>query len=385
MSTASNSVPHGSARGQALVIMVFGLIGMLIMSALIVDGGNAWAQQRGTQNATDSGALAGATVMLQNIAGAKKSGGGSYTSSDVLSAVQSALGSNNSTFDEAHYVGWDQSDLGSVPNDGSAIPSNAAGVSVKGKRTFGTLLAGVAGIGSLSTGANATALAGTLKGICSADSGCGLLPITFSINTTTCVGNGNIQIGSDIWPIISLDDAKADQGTGAHEAIYPTCKVGPGGVGWLDFDCGNLANQIANPCNASFDIPTWIHTSTGNPNNVEDELNAYAGKVVLIPLFDGTCRSVPNSGLVADCTDPGNGNNLYYHIPYFVALFLDRAYIQGNDHPDCNQAPGAPFVGGNGSNGCLKGWFVKYVVQGPVGQPNPNDNPGAVLGVQLVK
>ena len=175
------AMPRRRARGQALVIMVFGLIGMLIMSALIVDGGNAWAQQRGTQNAADSGALAGATVMLQNIAGAKKPGGASYASSDVLSAVQSALGSNNSTFQEAHYVGWDQSDLGAVPNDGSAIPSDAAGVSVKGKRTFGTLLAGVAGINSLSTGADATALAGTLKGICSADSGCGLLPITFSI------------------------------------------------------------------------------------------------------------------------------------------------------------------------------------------------------------
>ncbi len=371
--------------GQALVIMVFALTGMLLMTALIIDGGNAWAQQRGTQNAADSAALAGATVMVQNLGGATKSDGTSFTNADVLSAVEAALGANSADFTSARYVGWDQSDLGPVGNDNGAIPTDAAGVSVVGGRNFNTYVAGLAGLTSLSTTATATALAGTLTGICAAEDGCGLLPITFSINTTTCTGNGNIVIGSDIWPIISLDDAKADQGTGAHEAIYPTCKVGPGGVGWLDFGCGNLADQISNPCNASFDIPTWIHTNPGNPNNVEDELNAYAGQVVLIPLFDGTCRSVPDTGQLADCSDPGNGNNLYYHIPYFVAMLLDHAYIQGNNHPQCNSAPGQPPVGGNGSNGCLKGWFVKYVIQGPVGPVNPSDNKGAILGVQLVK
>jgi hypothetical protein len=147
---------------------------------------------------------------------------------------------------------------------------------------------------------------------------------------------------------------------------------------------GNLANQITSPCNKAFDIPTWIHTSPGNPNSVESEMNTYAGKVVLIPLFDATCRDIPASGLTQDCTDPGNGNNLYYHIPKFVAMLLDRAYIQGNNRPDCNGAPGTP-IGGNGGTSCLKGWFVEYVIQGPVGEFDPDDDNGAVLSIQLIR
>ena len=171
-------------------------------------------------------------------------------------------------------------------------------------------------------------------------------PVTFSVNVSDCAGNGNIQIGTDLWPLVTLEQARADVGVGALEAIYPLCKVGPGGVGWLDMGCGGqLSDQILNPCNKAFDLPTWIHTSTGNPNSVESEMNTYIGKVILIPLFDSTCKTIPASGLPADCTDPGNGNNLYYHIPKFVSMLLDRAYIQGNNRPDCNGAPGTPGRG----------------------------------------
>ncbi len=40
---------------------------------------------------------------------------------------------------------------------------------------------------------------------------------------------------------------------------------------------------------------------------------------------------------------------------------------------------------GNGSNGCLKGWFVRFISQGPVSQYDPNTDKGASLGVQLVR
>ncbi len=145
-------------------------------------------------------------------------------------------------------------------------------------------------------------------------------------------------------------------------ATVPLCKNGPGDVGWLDFGCGNLATQILPPnCNASFDIPTWIQTTTGNTNSVQNEMDYWVGKVVKLPLFDGTCKQVPTSGLLADCNTPGVGNNTYYHIPQFVEFLLYQVNIQGNNHPECNTGPGGPPAGGNGSNGCLKGWFVKYI------------------------
>ncbi len=366
--------------GQVLAVMAIGLTAMLMMVGLILDGGNAWGQQRGTQNASDSASLAGATVLLQDKAGDTKD------NTAVLAAVNQSLAANNTTYEEARYVDIDGTDLGAVPASG-AIPAEADGVHVRSTRNFRTYLAGIAGITELNTGADATAVAGKALGVCSAASGCGILPLTFSVNVTDCDGNGNIIIGdpNSFWPIVDLATAKADQGVGTYEAIYPLCKVGPGGVGWLDFGCGGtLKQQIANPCNRAFDIPIWIPTSPGNSNAVENEVNAYAGKVVLIPLFDSTCRTIPASGLTQDCTDPGNGDNRYYHIPKFVAMLLDEAHIQGNNSPECNGPPGQP-VGGNGGTSCLKGWFIEYVIQGPVGEYDPVADNGAVLGIQLIQ
>jgi Flp pilus assembly protein TadG len=363
-----------------LVILAAGLIAMLGIAALVIDGGNAFAQQRGTQNAVDSAALAGATVMVQNIGGATK------VDSDVYSAIVAKVAANGADFDTANYVGWDNTTIRGVTNTSAAIPGNAAGVAVHGSRSFRTYLAGIAGLNSIGTGADATAVAGTLKGVCAADQGCAVVPVTVSINISDCTGNGNVVIGSSQWPLVSMATAQADQGIGKYEAIVPLCKVGPGGVGWLDIcPSGNLKSQISTGCNAAFNIPTWLHTSPGNPNSVENAMNTHIGQVLLIPLFDGTCRSIPASGLLPDCTDPGNGNNLYFHIPKFAGFLLDRAYIQGNNSGDCNSPPGTTPAGGNGGTGCLKGWFVRYVTQGPVSAFDPSQDSAAALGVQLIQ
>jgi len=118
---------------------------------------------------------------------------------------------------------------------------------------------------------------------------------------------------------------------------------------------------------------------------VQTELNTYAGQVVLIPLYDGTCRDVPTSGNLNDCSQPGVGNNTYYHIPYFAAFYVYQAYTQGGDAGPCNAAPGAPQAGGNGGTSCVKGWFVRYITQGPVGVGDINPSQPAALGVQLIR
>jgi Flp pilus assembly protein TadG len=380
--TRKNRDERRNERGQALVLVVMALVAMIGVTALVVDGGNAFAQQRGTQNATDAAALAGATVMVENLAGVTKH------DSDVLAAINAKMTANSATFGSANYVDWSHNVVRPVTSGNAPIPDSAAGVAVHGDRAFRTYMAGIVGLNNLSTGANATAVAGTLKGICAADAGCGVLPVTFSVNISDCTGNGNIVIGTNPWPLVSLATAHADKGVGNYEAIVPLCKVGPGGVGWLDIcPSGNLSQQITTPCNVSFDIPTWIHTNPGNPNNVDSEVNGYDDKVIMLPLFDGTCRSIPASGLLPDCTNPGNGNNLYFHIPKFAAFLLDHAYIQGSNKVPCNSAPGitvTPPAGGNGGTSCLKGWFVRYVTQGPVGQFDPTQDSASMLGVQLI-
>ncbi|MDP1544831.1 MAG: Tad domain-containing protein, partial [Anaerolineales bacterium] len=46
-------------RGQALILIVFSIIGLVSIAALAVDGGNAFLEERRTQNAADITALGG--------------------------------------------------------------------------------------------------------------------------------------------------------------------------------------------------------------------------------------------------------------------------------------------------------------------------------------
>lgn len=384
------SVKNDRQRGQAIVVLAISMSVLLGASAMVIDGGNAMAQQRGTQNASDSAAFAGALVIAEKMAGAMR------MDSDVVSAMNTAFSNNGSAMATSYYLSFEGSTLGTVGRGGS-IPLDAAAIQANGQRTFDTFLASVMGQNTWTAGASATAVAGSLRSICAATDGCGVMPVTFSIPITACDGTGRpMRIGID-WPITSLETALADS-TGKYESIVPLCKNGPGGVGWLDFECGGtLREQILSPCNESFDIPVWLHTSTGNSNNIEDAVNTYDGQVILIPMFDSTCRDVPSTGLPADCTDPGNGNNLYYHIPRFTMFLLDRAYIQGSNATECNSAPGQPAGGGNGSTSCFKGWFVRYIMEGRVTKYSPCSQTGVdnddvrdcleepILGVQLIR
>ena len=55
-----------SERGQALVVFVLALTGIIAAVGLVLDGGDAFAQRRSEQNAADLAALAGANDYLVN-------------------------------------------------------------------------------------------------------------------------------------------------------------------------------------------------------------------------------------------------------------------------------------------------------------------------------
>ena len=55
---------HFSERGQALIIFVFALIGLIGITGLAVDGGNVLAERRHAQNAADTAAMAGALAKI---------------------------------------------------------------------------------------------------------------------------------------------------------------------------------------------------------------------------------------------------------------------------------------------------------------------------------
>ena len=56
---------YKSDRGQALVVIALAAVGLIGIVALVVDGGNAFADRRKAQNAADSAALAAALARIR--------------------------------------------------------------------------------------------------------------------------------------------------------------------------------------------------------------------------------------------------------------------------------------------------------------------------------
>lgn len=374
--------------GQALVVMVLALVAMLAMSALVIDGGNAFVQQRTTQNGADAAAEAGAVVIAQNLTG------GGHSDAEVLAAVTASATKNNITISSALYTNVNGNSLGiTVGSLGAAMPpASAAGVRAIGSKTFKTYVGGIIGVNQLSSAAQATAVAGPLAG-CDASQGCTLLPITFPTDPTVCDGSNNqIKVGTGPYTVVDINNRKA-----GNESILGICKTANGSVGWLDIQpplsaCGNgvpgLICEINNP-DYSLTFPIWLKTKTGNVNSkpVDDAVNLHDGETVLIPFYDcvkDNVGQVTEPPVVACPAQPysGNGNNAYYRIVGVYGFYLDHAYINGSN-PECNQAPGGPPVGGNGGTGCLKGWFVQPLFSGVVGSGTPG--PGGAVVVQLIR
>ena len=62
-------------RGQVLAIFAAGLLALLVAVGVVIDGGNAMAQQRDTQNGADAASEAGTTVIAQYLMGGSSSTG----------------------------------------------------------------------------------------------------------------------------------------------------------------------------------------------------------------------------------------------------------------------------------------------------------------------
>ena len=392
-------------RGQILVIVALAMIAIVGMVGLVIDGGYAWGKQRETQNGADSVSKAGAQVIQSSLIGTPR------TTGDVGCAVEDMADANEVDLESAEYtnhLGAPYAPSVAVPvcGAGGAIPTGAQGVRAVTRQQFRPFLAQVVGIGQFTTTADATAVVGIIPSICPASAGCGVLPVTFPMSGTVCDSLATPftvteDDGDGTWePYEILPEGAAL--TTANMAVVPLCDTAPGSVGWIDYGCGNLATQITTPCNGEIPIPAWLHTQTGNPNCCEDELNDFAGpnvmlaedadSVLAIPIHDNTCwgRPADNDPTCApiDTEWSGNGNNLNYHIPFWVGFKLNQAYVQGGD-TECKSGPGSPYLVSPipaGKVGCLKGWFVaRYGAPGPVTTGVVNPAAPVPTGILLVE
>src|SRR3954471_5839322 len=75
-------------RGQVIPFAALAMVAIIALAALVLEGGNAYAQQRQTQNAADAAANAGAAVLAQRF------GDASLSDSDVDNAVGTTATTN---------------------------------------------------------------------------------------------------------------------------------------------------------------------------------------------------------------------------------------------------------------------------------------------------
>ena len=404
---------RAGTRGQVLVIFVGGLLALIAGIAFVVDGGNAMAQQRVTQNGVDASAQAGTVVIAQYLMGGSSATGavgtcpttpGNAWDLEVCKSVYGSAAANGVAIDTAEYTDFKGDPIGTV--GAGNLPTGAQGVKAVASKQFDTYFARALGISTFTATTQATAVTGVVTQVCPPGVDCGVIPLTVPVNVSTCGGNGILIPGQDEWPWLGTDQADS-----TNEAIVPICKdknndIGggsAGSVGWLDLStaigvttvgtcANNFKDAVLSPCIAALPFPTWIQTFPGGVGKggpaIQDALNTHHGNTVQIPLFDGTCKTKPPGTGLLDCPngDIGVGANTWYHIPTFASFLYDQIFLNGNDRKQCDLPPGLPYVGGNGSNGCLKGWWVEALVTpgaidlGPIspGTTNP-------LGVQLIR
>jgi hypothetical protein len=398
-------------RGQILVIVAGGMVVLVAMVGLVIDGGFAWGRQRDTQNAADAAALAAATVMAERLAAAEPP----RTDVEVNAAVNLAFKNNDVPRDAAFYTNITGELLtpgGAVTTNESAaaavgdgtIPNNAAGALARGTQTFDTFLMRIIGFDQSTTTAPATAVAGYLNEVCAAESGCDVIPITLPVTILQCNNTGNTPQPFDppsFWQV-------------TNEPIsIPLCGNDPGNIGWIDWYPGEagcdgepseglpeVECEILTPNNPAISLPSWQKIAqTGNPNAayIETAINTkYSGEIVRIPQFDGTCGDTPTGTSLSGC-DPadvgGGGTNQWYHLPQFGSF-----QFCGPDIPECVDAgvtQGAYINGSNpicatldyatsGTTSCLVGRFVKFITEGTVGPGTGSGSSTDAIGVQLI-
>jgi Flp pilus assembly protein TadG len=181
------------AEGQAILLVALALVLLVGMAGLALDGANAFNQRRNTNNAADMAAMAGARALVQQ---QEQNGQGG----PVNDAVQTYLDAHTEggTFDAptVTYVDRRGQEIGTV-TDAADVPSDAQGVVVSVRYTFGTYFMGLFGWGELTVTASGMAIYGPIGSAIGGD----LIPLALdqSAAETFYLGNEGDQYSIDLF------------------------------------------------------------------------------------------------------------------------------------------------------------------------------------------
>lgn len=289
MSTPSRT----GERGQILVIVAGGMIALLLLAGLVLDGGVAILNQRDGQNTADVASLAGTRMIADHYVDPLIT----YTQADIYAGIQKSVQANDCTTTgtpctwSATFVNLSLAGVGAVNNSASPIPNGAVGVRVNVLRQPGTFLAGMAGISNWNVNTQAISIANEPTTVPPGQ----LLPIALKENL------GTPYVPGQVYDLTDGKDA-------------------PGGFGYLSWDGSNdpnsLADSLCTPDNPEFTMPYQFPGDPGKSNSsgVRACLDQWVanGQTVLIPIYD---------------TVTGPGDNAIYNI-VGVAAFVMTSHGQ---------------------------------------------------------
>lgn len=302
--------PDPREGGQILVLFTLALVVLILITGLVVDGGNAFLSRRDSQNSADLGALAGTKRLADYYVHSQ-----AFTTSDnAYTAIATRMTQNGCTVANnctwtATYLGPRQGStfqvLGAVgPTDtvvpGTVAGTKAMGVKVDATRITSTYFLGVIGQSNWTVKTTASAESGQPAGAPAGQ----ILPIALVSPPTMTEGN-----------IYSLT-------SGSN---------GPGNFGWLSWtganSAGSLATSLCTPNNPAFALPALFAGDPGTTNAIDVRtcLQQWVAnqQTVLIPIV--LASNDPNAP--AGCSTGGNGNNFHYCVTG-LAAFVITSYSQ---------------------------------------------------------
>jgi Flp pilus assembly protein TadG len=151
--------------GQALIIMVFGMIALLIVAGLAIDGGTAFMERRHVQNAADAASLAGARRLAEAMCSADSPDAADAAIYAEVISYADRNGVKDASGVTAAYVKFDEDRtvVGFSPPvmvGGGTVPQGASGVSATVTLTRSTLFMSLIGIDTAGASAAAAAVTG---------------------------------------------------------------------------------------------------------------------------------------------------------------------------------------------------------------------------------
>ena len=313
--------PARRERGQFLVLFALASTAIILAVGLTIDGGYAFAQRRGSQNASDFAALAGARVVSEFVGGDTTNG----SDANVKAAITNSIAANGGTpitFGAPNgpiYTTKTGTPNGFVGSGvGGAIPAGTAGVSVTSSKTWTPFFLGVIGVNNWTASSTATAKGGwSIAGPPGDVFPAGVSKATYD-TYPTC--SGDVGSSADCQPV--------------H--LTPGSLNVPGGFGWLKFGAaGKCTGFGLGMLNAGCDnAKTFLQSEIGPPANGYGCCTAVSHGAAPLDRIG----SLPGNKASADCsyyidsdavvtvpiwdTAGGTGANAWYHIIGFAGMQL---------------------------------------------------------------